>query len=182
MEGFGDFDQTDGFTNQNEGLDFSNTETPADPFLSSQGMSMSNQNNSAPTAIAASGLMIEHLTAEEEAMISEEAARQQEMQKNVYEKQMKEDQLKQERRAEAQKKLQEWADERTNSISNKKQENARNMQDQVELDKALSSSNPWERVVDNCEMDPNVYAGEHDVTRLRQVMISRKGDIAKKGK
>ena len=143
---------------------------------------MSNQNNAPPTAIAASGLMIDHLTAEEEAMISAEAARQQEMQKNVYEKQMKEDQLKQERRAEAQKKLQEWADERNNSIGHKKQENARNIQDAAELDKAKSSSNPWERVVDNCEMDPNVYAGEHDVTRMRQVMISRKGDQAKKTK
>ena len=92
---------------------------------------------------------------------------------------MKEDQLKQERKAKAQKELQDFMDERNNSIGNKKQENARNMQDQAELDKALSSSNPWERVVDNCEMDPNVYAGEHDVTRLRQAMISRKGDLAK---
>ena len=46
MEGFGDFDNNDGFTNQNEDtLQFSTNEPPVDPFMSAGGMSMSNQNN-----------------------------------------------------------------------------------------------------------------------------------------
>jgi len=44
-----------------------------------------------------------------------------------------------------------------------------------------SGSNPWERVIDNCEMDPNRYAGDKDVSRMRQVMVSRKADINQKG-
>ncbi len=36
-----------------------------------------------------------------------------------------------------------------------------------ELLQAKSSSNPWVRVVDNCEMNPNNYNGGRDVTRMR---------------
>ena len=92
---------------------------------------------------------------------------------------MKEDQLKQERRQNGQKQLAEWAQERNLVINGKRQENERNAQDQAELTKA-KAGNPWERVIDNCEMDPSVYSGTADVTRMRQVMISRKADLAKK--
>ena len=39
--------------------------------------------------------------------------------------------------------------------------------------------NPWERVVDNCEMNGAQYVGGCDVTRMRQAMIARKGDLTK---
>lgn len=44
-----------------------------------------------------------------------------------------------------------------------------------------SESNPWVRVNNNCEMDPNSYVGEKDVSRMRQSMIARKADITKAG-
>ena len=40
--------------------------------------------------------------------------------------------------------------------------------------------NSWQKVIDNCEMDPNIYAGDHDVSRMREVMKSRTADMAKK--
>ena len=42
------------------------------------------------------------------------------------------------------------------------------------------TDNPWERVLDNCEMDPKMYAGDKDVSRMRQVMQARKADLSKK--
>ena len=50
-----------------------------------------------------------------------------------------------------------------------------------EANAAKAGNNPWSKVIDNCEMDPNVYAGDHDVTRMRSTMISRKADITKQG-
>jgi hypothetical protein len=41
--------------------------------------------------------------------------------------------------------------------------------------------NPWARVTANCEMSSSLYAGGADVTRMRQAMIARKGDITKPG-
>ena len=44
-----------------------------------------------------------------------------------------------------------------------------------------SATNPWIKVNDNVELDPNCYAGEKDVSRMRQSMIARKADITKAG-
>ncbi len=44
-----------------------------------------------------------------------------------------------------------------------------------------SATNPWIKVNDNVELDPNSYAGEKDVSRMRQSMIARKADITKAG-
>lgn len=39
--------------------------------------------------------------------------------------------------------------------------------------------NPWERVISNCEMNSSQYVGGADVSRMRQAMLARKGDITK---
>ena len=57
-------------------MQFSNSGAGADPFLSTEGMSMSNQSNAAPSLGKGSSALIAHLTPEEEAMIADEAARQ----------------------------------------------------------------------------------------------------------
>ena len=44
-----------------------------------------------------------------------------------------------------------------------------------------SDTNPWIKVNDNVELDPNNYAGKKDVSRMRQSMIARKADITKAG-
>ena len=47
--------------------------------------------------------------------------------------------------------------------------------------RAKDAGNPWERVIDNCEMNPSQYVGTKDVSRMRQAMIGRKADITKRG-
>ena len=47
--------------------------------------------------------------------------------------------------------------------------------------RAKANNNPWERVIDNCEMNSGSYVGGKDVTRMRQSMIARKADITKIG-
>ena len=49
------------------------------------------------------------------------------------------------------------------------------------MQRAKDAGNPWERVIDNCEMNATQYVGTKDVTRMRQAMIGRKADITKKG-
>lgn len=39
------------------------------------------------------------------------------------------------------------------------------------------SKNPWEKIVDNVEINPTKYLGKKDVTRMRQAMLARKGDL-----
>ena len=39
--------------------------------------------------------------------------------------------------------------------------------------------NPWERVIENCEMNSAHYVGGSDVSRMRAAMISRKADFTK---
>jgi hypothetical protein len=43
------------------------------------------------------------------------------------------------------------------------------------------SLNPWERVLANVEINASNYVGGAEVTRMRQAMIARKGDITKSG-
>jgi hypothetical protein len=41
------------------------------------------------------------------------------------------------------------------------------------------SKNPWEKIVDNVEIDARKYLGKKDVSRMRQAMIARKQDMRK---
>jgi len=43
------------------------------------------------------------------------------------------------------------------------------------------SKNPWEKIIDNCEMSNSKYSGSADVSRLRASMLARKGDIKRLG-
>ncbi len=38
-------------------------------------------------------------------------------------------------------------------------------------------SEPWAKIIDNCEMGQSRYSGTKDVTRLRQAMLARKSDL-----
>lgn len=49
------------------------------------------------------------------------------------------------------------------------------------IEKARNGPNPWERVVNNCEMNSSQYVGGADVSRMRQAMLQRKSDITKAG-
>lgn len=41
------------------------------------------------------------------------------------------------------------------------------------------TTNPWERVASNVELNSSLYVGQADVGRMRQAMIARKADITK---
>ena len=41
------------------------------------------------------------------------------------------------------------------------------------------TTNPWERIISNVEINAGNYIGGADVTRMRQAMINRKADITK---
>lgn len=43
------------------------------------------------------------------------------------------------------------------------------------------TSNPWERVVSNVEIQASSYVGGCDVSRMRQVLIAKKADVTKGG-
>ena len=42
-------------------------------------------------------------------------------------------------------------------------------------------SNPWDKIIDNVEINAGKYNGGHDVSRMRAAMVARKADITKSG-
>lgn len=45
-----------------------------------------------------------------------------------------------------------------------------------------TSINPWERVIDNCDLTvQGVNAGGHDKSRMKHAMLNRKADITAGG-
>jgi len=64
--------------------------------------------------------------------------------------------------------LQQWQDELDERISSTRKRNADQANEDREREvQAKATPNPWERVIDNCEMDPDHYAGDKDVSRMR---------------
>ena len=51
----------------------------------------------------------------------------------------------------------------------------------AELKRMKETTNPWERIMSNVEINSSQYVGQWDVTRMRQAMIARKADITKSG-
>lgn len=48
-------------------------------------------------------------------------------------------------------------------------------------DEHNKSKNPWEKIIDNVEINQTKYLGTRDVTRMRQSMQARKADIKSQG-
>lgn len=51
----------------------------------------------------------------------------------------------------------------------------------AEKKRLKDTTNPWERIVSNVEINATNYVGGADVTRMRQAMLARKGDLTKGG-
>lgn len=49
----------------------------------------------------------------------------------------------------------------------------------TEKKRLKDTTNPWERIVSNVEINASNYVGGADVTRMRQAMLSRKSDLTK---
>lgn len=67
-----------------------------------------------------------------------------------------------------------------------RQQTSRRTQNKVDEEEGIlekkrikETSNPWERVAANVELNAGQYVGQADVSRMRQALISRKNDITK---
>ena len=86
---------------------------------------------------------------------------------------------KEERRSAGKRALNEWYERRTGEIDAKKKSNKEEEWAFLELREKHkgSGANPWLKIIDNVEMNKSKYAGSADVTRMRQAMLARKGDL-----
>lgn len=98
----------------------------------------------------------------------------------LYQKQETETVLKQKRKAHGKEQLQQWTAERNNQLKQRKATNKQMEKDEATEKKRLKdTTNPWERIVSNVEINASNYVGGADVTRMRQAMLSRKSDLTK---
>ena len=98
--------------------------------------------------------------------------------RELGEKQSIETGEKDERRSAATTALNEYYQKRDTQTEQKKSENKEQEWAFLQLrEEHKKSKNPWEKIIDNCEMNKTKYSGSSDVTRLRQAMLARKGDI-----
>jgi hypothetical protein len=118
------------------------------------------------------------LTAEEELRVQQIEAEQQERLRNL--KAIEENEY-----SEKKGKQQEGRDELDSWYTTKNQERQSKSKQNKEEEWALlqtrdehkKSKNPWEKIVDNVEINANKYIGGKDVSRMRQAMLARKGDL-----
>ena len=187
MEEFGNFEdqnpvpQTDNL-NFGDGDDAFASAGP-DPFASA-GLSMNSQE---PVGMSAAPGTVNFntesdYTPEEIALVEKARADQDERKRLLYESQMQEEQDKQQRKLKGKELLDKWKNEQDQQTAGRRVTNQQEAEQYKQsMINAKNSNNPWIRVVDNCEMNPNQYIGSKDVTRMRQAMIARKSDITKKG-
>ena len=80
----------------------------------------------------------------------------------------------------AQQELNSWYERKIASVQSKRKQNKEEewafFQTREEHKK---SKNPWEKIIDNVEIDQRKYLGTKDVTRMRQAMLARKQDLKK---
>ena len=122
------------------------------------------------------------LTAEEIEIIQRVDNEQQNRKRELYEKLQQEENEKDQRKLSGQQSLSEWKNTRDGEVAGRQKVNLQEAADYKNSDqRSKDAGNPWERVIDNCEMTASQYVGTKDVSRLRQAMIGRKADITKKG-
>lgn len=90
--------------------------------------------------------------------------------------------LKRERKEKAEAELATMKSDRQRLVGQNQETNKINEKDFFagrEEDRA--GKNPWDRVVQNCDFSSSSSAGGKDMSRMKQVMQSRRADITKKG-
>ena len=121
-------------------------------------------------------------TEEERSQVEEVEQANEDRKKKLFERQSEEENKKQQKKSEAKSKLDEWQKTRKNQIDQKRKQNKEEekyfLDDRSEQRKG---ANPWERVINNCEMNSSQYVGDKDVSRMKNAMLSRKTDITKAG-
>ena len=105
---------------------------------------------------------------------------EQERMRLLGEKQAIEMKLKKDWKQIGQNALNDWYDKRSTQIEQKRKVNKESEWAFLQLrEEHKHSKNPWEKIIDNCEMNKSKYSGTKDVTWLRQAMIARKGDLGR---
>jgi hypothetical protein len=89
--------------------------------------------------------------------------------------------LKQEKRRKAQETLEDWKATKKREQEARRTRNREEEKDFWETEKQQKNGeNPWERVVSN--INTKEHAAQKDMSRMKQTIIARKGDIAKGNK
>lgn len=88
--------------------------------------------------------------------------------------------MKKERKIQGKQELDQWADKRKKETELRRSNNLEQEKMYHEnVEQQRKGPNPWDRVISNCDMNSASYVGGADVTRMRQAMLSRKGDLTK---
>lgn len=122
------------------------------------------------------------LSEEEETRVRQIEAEQQQRLRDLKRKEEEEFKLKKETKLNAKDELEEWYSQKDSDRSAKSKQNKEEEWAYLKTrEEHKKSKNPWEKIVDNVEINPNKYLGGKDVSRMRQAMLARKGDL-KEGK
>ena len=132
-----------------------------------------NQNIQTANNIIEPQLDEEEIKRQEQRMAEENERRQ-----KIAAKQEMEMKMKNERREEAMKFINEFEQKRQEEITKLKQINIKNEEDNLANRKLIKEGkkNPWENVVENITVKESEYKGTKDVSRMRNVILARKND------
>ena len=122
------------------------------------------------------------LTPEEEARIAEIENDQRERMQRLQDKEANEIAEKRDQQDKAREELKEWYEDKDRErLAKSKQNKEEEWAFLKTREEHKQSKNPWEKIVDNVEINANKYLGTRDVTRMRQAMQARKADIKSQG-
>lgn len=137
---------------------------------------MSGFNSASPVAVD------NDLTEEEQELMRLAEEANQERKRQLFDKQNTEGRDKQERKVKAEQELAKLKAERDGQITGRRETNQQHEQQFYALrEEQRKGGNPWERVNENCDFSTSSSAAGKDMSRMRAVMLSRKGDITKAG-
>lgn len=120
-------------------------------------------------------LFSDDMTEEEKAHIMEVHDEQKGRLQRVQQKAEEEYQIKRQRQEEAQKWLTDYYSGKTRETDQRRQSNIEQQNAYIEQrDDHKQSKNPWEKIIDNVEIQENKYAGNFEVKRMRAAMMARR--------
>lgn len=118
------------------------------------------------------------LSPEEEIRVQQIEQEQAERLRSLQMKEEEEYKEKKNKQMEARTELDNWYSQKNTEREAKSRQNKEEEWAYLQTrDEHKKSKNPWEKIVDNVEINPNKYLGNKDVSRMRQAMLARKGDL-----
>lgn len=118
------------------------------------------------------------LSEEEELRVQQIEAEQQDRLRSLKGREEEEYRKKKEGQQKARDELDDWYKKKNLERQAKSKQNKEEEWALLQIrEEHKKSKNPWEKIVDNVEINPNKYLGQKDVSRMRQAMLARKGDL-----